>query len=437
MNRIFNEKYECMNKRDKFDLQSERLRDVVQRVYCNVPWYRRKMEDVGIKPDDIKDINDIVKLPFTEKKDLRENYPFGSFALPNKNIVRVHASSGTSGKLTVVGYTKHDLANWAECCARGLYGVGVDEESIIHIAYGYGLFTGGLGIHYGGEYLGAMVVPVSSGNTPRQIMLLEDFKADTICCTPSYAIFLSEEAKKIGKDPRQFALKYGFFGAEPWTEEMRNKIEKAYLIKAYDIYGLSEITGPGVATECFYQCGSHVQDDMFYPEIINPESGLQLSYGEEGELVFTTLLKEGMPLIRYRTRDVGSITDEICKCGRTSVRLRKITGRYDDMIIVKGVNVFPSQIETALLNCDERVTSNFRVVLDRVNNLDIMDIEIELATGVAFDEVREIEKLTAKVASTVASEIGVTCNIKLISSGKLLTKEGEKIKRVLDNRNNK
>ncbi|HQC54277.1 MAG TPA: phenylacetate--CoA ligase [Clostridia bacterium] len=434
MNRILNKKYECMSRDGKFALQSERLIDVVQRVYNNVSWYRQKMDKAGVKPEDIKDIRDITKLPFTEKRDLRENYPFGSFATPNRDIVRVHASSGTSGKLTVVGYTKNDLESWAECCARGLYGVGVDEDSIIHIAYGYGLFTGGLGMHYGGEYLGATVVPVSSGNTPRQLMLLEDFKADTICCTPSYAIFLAEEAKKAEKDPKKLSLKYGFFGAEPWTDAMRKRIENAYSIKAYDIYGLSEITGPGVATECFFQCGSHIQDDMFYPEIVDPENGNQLPAETQGELVFTTLLKEGMPLIRYRTKDVCALIDKPCECGRTSVRLRKITGRYDDMIIVKGVNVFPSQIETALLNCDERVTPNFRVILDRVNNLDIMDIEIELATGVAFDEVREIEKLTAKVVNRISSEIGVASNIKLVSSGKLLTKEGEKIKRVIDNR---
>lgn len=433
MSKIYNPKYECMTKEEKDNMQSKRLREVVERVYNNVPWYRKKMDKINLSPYDINHISDISKLPFTEKSDLRENYPFGSFATDKKNITRVHASSGTTGKLTVVGYTNEDLSDWAECCARGLYGVGADENSVIHISYGYGLFTGGLGMHYGGERLGAMVVPVSSGNTPRQLMLLEDFEADTICCTPSYAIFLADEYKKIGKDPKKLSLKYGLFGAEPWTEEMRKKIEQEFSIKAYDIYGLSEITGPGVATECEFQCGTHVQDDYFYPEIVSPDTLEQISKGV-GEIVFTTLKKQGMPLIRYRTRDIGSIITDKCKCGRTSVRLAKITGRYDDMMIVKGVNVFPSQIETAILNCDSRVTPNFRVILDRVNNLDIMDIEIELAQGVAFDEVREIQSLTSKVANSIISEIGVSANIKLLSSGTIVLKEGEKIKRVIDKR---
>lgn len=434
MTKYYNKKMECMCSSEKINLQSERLKDVVKRVYENVSWYRNKMIKKGIEPADIKSIYDIVKLPFTEKQDLRDNYPFGSFAVDKREIVRLHASSGTTGKLTVVGYTKKDLNDWAECCARGMYGVGVDENSTIHVAYGYGLFTGGLGMHYGGEHMGATVVPVSSGNTPRQIMLINDFEADTICCTPSYAIHLAEESIKLGLNPKKFPLKYGFFGAEPWSEDMRNRIEKEYSLKAYDIYGLSEITGPGVATECEYQCGPHVQDDFFYPEIIDTNSGEQLGYNTLGELVFTTLTKQGLPLIRYRTRDIASIIDTPCECGRTSVRLSKITGRYDDMMIVRGVNVFPSQIENALIGCDDRISPKFMVTLDRVNNLDIMNIEIELSQGVAFDEVKTIQELTGKVSNLISSAIGVSANIKLVSSGTFKYIEGEKLKRVIDKR---
>ncbi len=434
MTNYFNKKMECMSAPEKIKLQSKRLNDVVKRVYDNVSWYRDKMDKIGVKPSDIKTIYDIVKLPFTEKHDLRDNYPFGSFAVDKKEIVRLHASSGTTGKLTVVGYTKRDLEDWAECCARGMYGVGVNEYSTIHVAYGYGLFTGGLGMHYGGELMGATVVPVSSGNTPRQIMLINDFQADTLCCTPSYAIHMAEESVKLGLNPKTFPLKYGFFGAEPWSEDMRKRIEKEYSLKAYDIYGLSEISGPGVATECECQCGPHVQDDFFFPEIIDTDTGKQLGYDVLGELVFTTLNKQGLPLIRYRTRDIASIINTPCKCGRTSVRLSKITGRYDDMMIVRGVNVFPSQIENALIGCDDRISPKFMVTLDRVNNLDTMNIEIELSQGVAFDEVKTIQELTGKVSNLISSAIGVSANIKLISSGTFKYIEGEKLKRVIDKR---
>lgn len=434
MTKYYNQKIECMTKEEKFTLQSNKLVSVVKRVFQNVGWYREKMLKMGVYPEDIKTIDDIEKLPFTEKHDLRDNYPFGSFAVSKKQIVRVHASSGTTGKLTVVGYTKKDIEDWAECCARGLYSVGAGEESTIHVAYGYGLFTGGLGMHYGGELIGATVVPVSSGNTPRQIMLINDFSADTLCCTPSYAIHMAEEALKLGLNPKNFPLKYGVFGAEPWSEEMRKQIEELYSLKAYDIYGLSEITGPGVATECEFQCGPHVQDDFFYPEIIDSITEKQLRMGETGELVFTTLSKEGMPLIRYRTRDISSIISEPCLCGRTTVRLSKITGRYDDMMIVRGVNVFPSQIESALVGCDSKVSSKFMVVLNRINNLDTMDIEVELVPGVAFDEIKSIQLLTQKVNSVVSSAIGVSANIKLVSSGTFKYVEGEKVKKVKDNR---
>lgn len=429
----YNQKIETLSLEEKRTLQSERLATVVKRVYDNVPAYRQKMDAAGIKPEDIKSIDDIVKLPFTEKHDLRENYPFGMFAAPMSEIVRIHASSGTTGKLTVVGFTRRDLDDWSECCARGFMSGGCDKNSIFHIAYGYGLFTGGLGAHYGGELLGATVVPVSGGNTPRQLMLMQDFGADTLCCTPSYAIYLSDEFAKAGISPSEIKVKRGFFGAEPWTEEMRARIEAGLGIKAYDIYGLSEISGPGVACECEYQNGPHIQDDFFYPEIIDPETLLPAKPGERGELVFTTLNKEGIPLIRYRTRDLTSLMTDTCPCGRTSPRLARITGRSDDMLIIRGVNVFPSQVESAIIKCDERISPHFHITVDRVNNLDIMTIEVELAEGAAFDKVSDVEKLSKKLNDDIASAIGVSASVKIVSHGSVARSEG-KAKLVTDNR---
>lgn len=422
---IYDKTTECMSVEEKKILQSERLKEVVKRVYDNVPTYRRKMDDIKLKPSDIRSIDDISKLPFTTKYDLRSNYPFGMFASPMKDIVRVHASSGTTGKLTVVGYTQHDLDVWAECCARALGGVGATRESIVHVAYGYGLFTGGLGMHYGGERMGATVIPVSSGNTARQIMLMKDFGADTICCTPSYAIYLADELKKMGISPDELNLKRGLFGAEPWTDEMRRKIEEGLGLKAYDIYGLSEISGPGVACECEMQDGPHVQDDYFYPEIVDVDTLEPLPIGESGELVFTTLSKEGIPLIRYRTRDICSLRKDPCKCGRTSVRLARITGRSDDMLIIRGVNVFPSQIESVLISSDPRISPHYHITVDRVNNLDTMTIEVELDRSVAFDEIKTVEALTKKLAGDIASAIGVSANVRLVSSGSIKRSEGK------------
>lgn len=429
---VFNESIELMPREEKKILQGKRLREVVERCYNNVPTYREKMIEAGVTPEDINTIDDIVKLPFTTKKDLRANYPFGMFAAPQEEIVRVHASSGTTGKLTVVGYTQHDLDDWAEACARGFASCGVTKNSIIHVAYGYGLFTGGLGAHYGGEYMGATVVPASSGNTARQIMLMKDFKADTLCCTPSYAVYLVDELHKAGLTAEDLSLKQGFFGAEPWTEEMRVKIEEGLGVKAYDIYGLSEITGPGVATECEYQAGPHVQDDLFYPEIIDPVTLEPVPEGEEGELVFTTLSKEGMPLIRYRTRDLCSLIYEPCKCGRTSLRLARITGRSDDMLIIRGVNVFPSQIESVLIK-DKRISPYYHITIDRINNLDIMQIDVELERSVAFDEIKEIEALQKKVCADIASAIGVSAKVNLVSCGTIKRSEGKAVY-VTDNR---
>lgn len=428
----FNERIERMSRDEKHALQGERLKRVVTLAYNNCKPYRAKMDAAGVTPDDINSIDDIVKLPFTTKQDMRNNYPFGMFSAPMEDIVRVHASSGTTGKLTVAGSTKHDLDDWTEAVARGMVSAGVTKKSIVHVAYGYGLFTGGLGAHDGATLIGATVVPASAGNTARQLTLIKDFCADTICCTPSYAVYLADEFKKAGIPVSELSLKQGFFGAEPWSEEMRVKIEEGLGLKAYDIYGLSEISGPGVACECAYQAGPHVQDDLFYPEIIDPDTLKPVPDGVRGELVFTTLNKTGMPLIRYRTRDICAIISEPCKCGRTSVRLAKITGRTDDMLIIRGVNVFPSQIESVLIK-DKRISPHYHITIDRINNLDVMSIEVELQRNVAFDEIQEIELMQKKLTADIASAIGVSAKVKLVQSGTVPRSEGKAVF-VTDNR---
>ena len=429
---FYNERVERMSRDEKHALQSERLKKVVKLAYEHCKPYRQKMIDAGVTPDDINSIDDIVKLPFTTKQDLRNNYPFGMFSAPMEDIVRIHASSGTTGKLTVAGTTQHDLDDWAEAVARGMVSCGVTKKSIVHVAYGYGLFTGGLGAHDGATLLGASVVPASAGNTVRQLTLIKDFQADTLCCTPSYAVYLADEFKKAGISVDELNLKQGFFGAEPWSEEMRVKIQEGLGLRAYDIYGLSEISGPGVACECEYQAGPHVQDDMFYPEIIDPNTLERLPDGQRGELVFTTIDKTGMPLIRYRTRDICSIISETCKCGRTTVRLGRITGRTDDMLIIRGVNVFPSQIESVLIK-DKRVSPHYHITIDRINNLDVMSIEVELQRNVAFDEIQEIEALQKKLTADIASAIGVSAKVKLVQSGTVPRSEGKAVF-VTDNR---
>lgn len=353
-------------------LQSERLAATVKRVYDNVPIYRERMDAAGIKPGDIRGIDDITKLPFTQKQDLRDTYPYGMFAVPMEEVVRLHASSGTTGKQIVVGYTAHDLDLWADSCARQLCAVGATKADKIHVAYGYGLFTGGLGLHGGVEKLGATVIPVSSGNTARQITILKDFGSDIICCTPSYAMYIAEEMEKEGIDTASLPLRAGIFGAEPWTEEMRRQIEQKLNIKAYDIYGLTEIIGPGVAYECSAQNGMHVNEDHFIIEIINPLTGEHMPDGEQGEIVFTCITKEAFPLIRFRTKDIGVITREKCSCGRTFVRMSKPRGRTDDMLIIRGVNVFPSQIEAVLLTLG--FSPNYQLIVERVNNLDTLEV---------------------------------------------------------------
>ena len=429
----FQKEIETMSKEEKRALQSQRLVKIVKYAYENQAPYRAKMDAMGVKPEDIKSIDDISKLPFTVKQDLRDAYPFGMMARPRKDLVRLHASSATTGKLTVAGYTQGDIDVWGECAARSLVMAGADEDSVVHVAYGYGLFTGGLGMHYGGEKLGACVVPASAGTTQKQIQLLADFGADIICCTPSYIIYLAEEIERMGlKIGKDIKLKGGVFGAEAWSEGMREDIEKRLNLRACDIYGLSEIAGPGVACDCQFKTGMHFQDDHFYPEIVDVDTLEPLPYGESGELVITTLTKEGMPLIRYRTRDIASLNDDPCPCGRTSVKLNKITGRSDDMLIIRGVNVFPSQIESVLLkNAD--ITPNYHINVDRVNNLDTMEIVVELSPNVKLDEVAHVEEIRRRLAADMASALSVSAKITLVSPGTVARSEG-KAKRITDKR---
>ena len=429
----FQPEIETMSVAEKKELQSERLVRMVKYVYENQLPYRAKMDAIKLKPSDIKSIDDIYKLPYTVKQDLRDAYPFGMMAAPRRDLVRLHASSATTGKLTVAGYTQKDIDIWAECAARSLVMAGADEESVVHVAYGYGLFTGGLGMHYGVEKMGAVVVPASAGNTQKQIQLIADFGADIICCTPSYIIYLADEIEKLGLKPGvDIKLKGGVFGAEAWSEGMRETIEKRLGIRACDIYGLSEIAGPGVACDCQFKTGMHIQDDHFYPEIVDVDTLEPLPYGESGELVFTTLTKEGMPLIRYRTRDIASLNNAPCPCGRTSVKLNKITGRSDDMLIIRGVNVFPSQIESVLLKNTD-VAPHYHINVDRVNNLDTMEIVVELSPSVSVDEVAHVEEIRRKLSSDMASALSVSAKITLVSPGTVARSEG-KAKRITDKR---
>ena len=430
---IYRPEFECMSRSEMENLQSERLKKTVERVYRNCAPYRAKMDELKLKPSDIRSVADLSKLPFTVKHDLRENYPFGFYSAPKSEIVEVHASSGTTGKLTVVGYTQNDIDVWSEIVARGLAMAGVTKDSTVHVAYGYGLFTGGLGAHYGAQKIGASTVPASSGNTIRQLTLLRDFGATHICCTPSYAIYLGTEIKNVGMDISDFSLVGGAFGAEPWTENMRKEIERLLNIDALDIYGLSEICGPGVAMECLCKNGSHVQEDHFIPEIIDPVTLEPLPYGSEGELVFTTITKTGQPLIRYRTRDLCTLNPEKCACGRTTVRMGRVKGRSDDMLIIRGVNVFPSQIEAAIMNV-KGVSPHYMIYVDRVNNLDTMEIQIELDGDMTLDRVKDVEIIKKKVETEVNSYIGLSAKIKLCERGTIARSEGKAV-RVIDNRN--
>lgn len=428
----WNKTFECMNRKDMREYQSGRLVETIQHVYHNVTAYREKMQQAHLTPEDIKSIDDLNKLPFTTKQDLRDNYPFNMFAVPMSEVVRVHASSGTTGKPTVVGYTRKDLAIWSEVIARTLTCAGAHKHDIVHVAYGYGLFTGGLGLHYGSEKIGATVIPMSGGNTQRQIQLMHDFGSTVLACTPSYALHLAEAIDESPYKRDQLKLRVGVFGAEPWTENMRKELEEKLAIKAIDIYGLSEVIGPGVSSECEHQCGLHVFEDHFVPEIIDPVTLKVLPEGEKGELVFTCITKEALPLIRYRTRDLTRLVYDKCKCGRTLVRMEKCNGRSDDMLIIRGVNVFPSQIEEVLLHM-EGIHPHYLITVDRVNNLDQMQVQVEVEQEFFSDRISELQAMSKKLQHNLESALGISVDVKLVEPKTIARSEG-KAKRVIDNR---
>lgn len=428
---IWNEAKECMSRDEMTALQNKRLVKTVNRVYHNVEYYRKRMQAVGIEPGDINGIEDLHKLPYTTKDDLRETYPFGLFAVPQSEIVRIHASSGTTGKATVVGYTRRDIEVWAECVARAMTMAGIGKGDIVQVAYGYGLFTGGLGAHYGAEHLGATVVPMSTGNTRKLTTMMEDFGVTAIACTPSYLLHIAETLEADGK-LETVKLRAAVCGAEPWTEAMRKQIEEHLHINAHDIYGLSEIMGPGVACDCIHHNGLHVYEDHFLPEIISPETLKPIGAGETGELVFTTLTKEGIPLIRYRTKDLTSIDYEQCQCGRTLARISRFKGRSDDMLIIRGVNVFPSQVEAALLEMGE-TSPHYIMVVDRINNLDILEVHVEVEERFFSDEIKKLESLTRKIERTIQDAIGLAVKVKLVEPRAIERSMGKAV-RVIDKR---
>lgn len=414
------------------DLQGKRLHKLVTLVYHNVPFYRNKMQEMDVSPDDIRTIEDIVKLPFTTKQDLRDNYPYGLQAASQAEIVRVHASSGTTGNPTIVGYTRKDLSVWSEVMARSLAAYGITRKDTFSVSYGYGLFTGGLGAHYGVENLGATVIPASTGNTEKHIRLIRDLHITGIACTPSYALYLAETLEKMGLTKEDIDLRVGAFGAEPWTENMRREIEDRLGIKGYNLYGLSEIMGPGVSYECQEQHGSHINEDHFYPEIINPETLEQLPKGQQGELVFTTLTKEGMPLLRYRTKDLCSLMEGECPCGRTNVRMSRIMGRSDDMLIIRGINVFPSQVESVILEMPE-FEPHYMLVVDRVNNLDTLQVQVEVRQDYFSDDIGRILAMKKKLVDKLKSVLSISADVKLMEPNSIARSQG-KGKHVIDNR---
>lgn len=429
--RYFNEDIECAPREVLHWIQSLRLKKMVKNCYENIPFYKKKFDDMGLEPGDIKSIDDISMLPFTYKTDLRDNYPFGLLAVPKSELYRIHASSGTTGKQTVVGYTKNDINVWSRGAARAIVAAGGTKNDFIHVSYGYGLFTGGLGLHYGAELLGATAIPVSSGNTKRQVDILKDYGSDIICCTPSYAMYIGETVRDMGIDPKTLPLRAGIFGAEAWTENMRREIEKLLDIKAYDIYGLSEIAGPGVSYECCEQTGMHINEDFFYPEIIDPDTGKVLPDGEYGELVFTCIGKEALPLVRYRTRDICKLSREKCSCGRTLVKMSKTRGRTDDMLIIRGINVFPSQVEHVLLSLG--MDPNYLIVVDRKNNLDTMEVQVEMTAELFSDTVKNLEQTERRIASALQSTLNIAANVRLVEPKSLPRSEGKAV-RVIDNR---
>lgn len=431
--RIRDPKIECMSSDEMAALQSRRLADVVNRAYHNVDFYHKKMKDLGVEPGDIKGIEDIHKLPFTTKEDLRDNYPFGLLAIPKKEVVRVQGTSGTTGKLTLASYSQKDVDVWGECVARCLAMAGLTEEDILHVCYGYGLFTGGIGLDLGARALGAMAIPMSAGNTQRQMMCMEDFGATAIACTPSYALHLAESLQEAGL-VSSLKIKAGIHGAEPWTEEMRRKIESILEINCFDIYGLCEITGPGVAQDCIHHAGLHVNADYFYPEVLDPATNQACADKETGELIFTTLAKEAMPLIRYRTKDLTSIDHSTCDCGRTTPRISKFTGRTDDMKVIRGVNVFPTQVETALLGMGGAVAPHYLMIVDREENMDILTVMVEVDESVFSDEIRKLDALKNKIGAVLKQALGVSVRVKLVEPKTIQRSEGKAV-RVIDKRN--
>lgn len=430
---IYNMEYETMPREALEAIQLRRLQTTVERVYANVPFYRKKFEQDNISPADIVSLGDLYKLPFTTKQDLRDNYPFGMFATPMDHVVRIHASSGTTGQPTVVGYTARDIQTWAQLIARALMAGGADRGDIIHNAYGYGLFTGGLGVHYGAELLGASVIPVSGGNTKRQVMIMKDFGPTILTATPSYSLHLAEVAEEAGVSFKDLKFKYGIFGAEPWSETMRAEIENKLNLTAVDIYGLSEVMGPGVAIECKEaKNGLHIFEDHFIPEIIDPQTLQPLPYGETGELVFTTITKEAFPIIRYRTRDICSLNPEPCICGRTHLRMSRVTGRSDDMLIIRGVNVFPSQIESVLMET-EGVTPHYQLLVDREGALDVLTVRVEVSQKMFSDEVKQLQAAEKRLSKNIKELLGVSASVKLVEPKGITRSEGKAI-RVIDNR---
>jgi phenylacetate-CoA ligase len=431
---IWNEEYETLPREALEALQAKRLRNLVERVSATVPFYKKKFKELNVSADDIKTVADIVKLPFTTKQDMRDSYPYGMFAVPKEQVVRIHASSGTTGKPTVVGYTRRDIQTWAELMARTFHAAGVQKGDVLQNAFGYGLFTGGLGAHYGAELIGASVIPISGGNSKKQLMIMKDFETTAFCCTPSYALNLYEVACEMGIDVKSFPIKVGVFGAEPWTHQMRKEIEEKWGIDAIDIYGLSEVIGPGVSFECVEaKNGMHINEDHFIVETIDPETGEQLPFGEKGELVFTTITKEGIPLIRYRTRDITRIIKEPCVCGRTFVRMEKVMGRSDDMLIIRGVNVFPSQIESILMDT-KGVSPHYQLIVDRVDNMDVLEVQVEITEDLFSDEIKRMQALEKSIVKDIKDIIGVSVKVKLVEPKSIARSEGKAV-RVIDKRN--
>ncbi len=427
---MFQPQYEAMPAGELGELQLSRLRTVLERVYANVGHYRRSFHEAGFRPDQLTTLDDLRRVPFTVKDDLRRGYPFGMFAAPLHDIVRVHSSSGTTGQITVVGYTRGDIERWSDLMARTFVCAGATADDIVQVTYGYGLFTGGLGAHYGSERLGAMTVPISGGNTARQVQVLRDFGVTVLACTPSYALLIAETARELGVDMRSLPLRVGVFGAEPWSEAMRTQVEGALGITAIDIYGLSEVMGPGVAAECLHKTGLHIFEDHFLVEIIDPDTLEPVAEGERGEVVFTTLTKEGIPVIRYRTRDISRIIPGQCACGRTMRRMERVTGRTDDMLIIRGVNVYPSQIEQVLMGVPG-VAPHYQVVLTKRRSMDQVEVHVEVGPDIRFDEIRALEGLQKTVSAAIASALAVSVKVKLVEPKSIQRSEG-KAKRVVD-----